>query len=202
MTIRHGLSILPVLLLAAGCTASPAATGLAETDDGSIIEPTFSLEPEQTDASLPSDELPQPTNDIGNGRPSTVTVTIAGNTSGANGTHTASGTTRLCGNALLNYAGNPNGFNYEFPFEGEHNPNDVSFAAENLLPGTSTSTFNLAVGITTNQITPGIIADPGGTAGDAGTATRTEADGTTTLVIHATNNRSETIDLTATCGPR
>jgi hypothetical protein len=191
------------LILVAACSATPGATTPIETDDTSNPEPTFTVEPEPTDE--PADtNLPtaQPTNDIGNGRPSTVTVTIAGNVSGANGTHTATGLTRVCGNFQLNYAGNPNGFNYEFPYEGEHNPNDVSFAAENLLPGTSTSSFNVDIGITTDQITPSIIANPGGTAGDAGTATRTEAGGTTTLVIHATNNRSETIDLTATCGPR
>jgi hypothetical protein len=201
ITLQRGLLIPTVLLLLAGCAAGPGATGPAETDS-SVTEPTFSLESEPTDAAVPIDETPQPANDIGNGRPSTVTVTIAGNTSGANGTYTATGTTRVCGNAQLNYSGNPKGFNYEFPYEGEHNPNDVSFAAEDLLPGTSTSTFHVDIGITTNQITPSIIGDPGGTAGDAGTATRTEAGGTTTLVIHATNNRSETIDLTATCGPR
>jgi hypothetical protein len=202
MTARRGFSIVAALVVVAACSATPGSTGPVATENSSSIGPTFTLEPEPTDESVPTDETPRPPNDIGNGRPSTVTVTIAGNTTGANGTHTATGTTRVCGNALLNLTGNPNGFNYEFPFEGEHDPEDVSFSAENLLPGTTTSTFYLSLGIVTNQITPSIIADPGGTAGDAGTATRTEAGGTTTLVIHATNNRSETIDLTATCGPR
>jgi hypothetical protein len=194
-------AILISLTLVTACT-TPGATTPIETDDTGLPETTFTVEPEPTDepidTSIPTE---RPTNDIGDGRPSTVTVTIAGNTSGANGTHTATGLTRVCGNLQFN-AGNPNGFNYEFPFEGEHNPKDVSFAADDLLPGASTSTFHVDIGITTDQITPSIIVDPGGTDGDAGTATRTEAGGTTTLVVHATNFRGETIDLTATCGPR
>jgi hypothetical protein len=196
------LSIAAWLILVAACSATPGVTAPAEPTESSFPEPTFTAEPEPTDepidTSLPTE---RPTNDIGDGRPSTVTVTIAGNVSGANGTHTATGLTRVCGNLQFN-AGNPNGFNYEFPYEGEHNPNDVSFDADDLLPGMSTSTFKVDIGITTDQITPSIIADPGGTDGDAGTATRTEAGGTTTLELHATNNRGETIDLTATCEPR
>jgi hypothetical protein len=199
MTARRGLSGIAVLVLVTACTATPASSGPAATDD--FTEPTFTVEPEATDEPLLSYEAP-PENDLGNQLPATVTVSISGNTSGANGSYTASGLTRICGNLQLNFTGNPNGFNLEVWYDGEHNPNDVSFAAENLLPGTTTSAFNVDIGITTNQITPSIIANPGGTVGDAGTATRTESGGITTLVIHATNNRSETIDLTATCGPR
>ena len=197
-----------VICLVAACTTTPGATGQGATFTepgaaGATTEPAATSGPAATGEALPTaagaaSDFVLPETDIGDGRPSTVTVTVAGNTSGADGSYTATGTTRACGNLFID----PDAFVYEFPFEGEHNPRDVSFAASPLRPGESTTTFNIDIGIETNQITPSIIADPGGTPGDAGTASRTHEGGTTTLVLHATNNRSETIDLTATCGPR
>lgn len=204
MSIRPQFVVAVALVLAlAACSGTPAATGPAETDD---IE---SLAPQTTPAA--GNSAPAATegsggvNDIGNGRPTTITLTVSGTTTGANGSYSDSGTTRICGNAQLNLTGNTRGFDYAYPFEGEHQIEDVTFDAEDLLPGTSTTSFNVDVNVVASSggHPPSIVIHPNvADSGDTGSAQRSDSDGTTTFTVDATNDAGQTIHMTVTCGPR
>lgn len=199
---RFGVAVALVLALAA-CSGTPAATGPAETDDVATLAPETT--PAADNSGPAATEGNGGVNDIGNGRPTTLSVTVAGTTTGADGSYSASGTTRICGNAQLNLTGNTRGFDYAFPFEGEHQIEDVTFDAEDLLPGTSTTSFNVDVNVVTSDggHPPSIVIHPNvPDSGDTGSAQRSDAGGTTTLTVDATNDFGETIHLTATCGPR
>jgi hypothetical protein len=202
MQRRFAIGVALVLALAA-CSTTPAATGPAETDD---LE-TFAAEPTLVaGTSGPADTAGTGgANDIGNGRPTTLTLTVTGTTTGADGSYSDAGTTRACGNVLLNLTGNTHGFDYAYPFEGDHQIEDVTFDAENLLPGSSTTSFNVDVNVVASDghRPPSIVIHPNvPNSGDTGNAQRSEAGGTTTLTVDATNDAGQTIHMTVTCGPR
>ena len=101
--------------------------------------------------------------------------------------------------------GNRRAFNFEFPSEGQYAIEDVSFGAADLVDGTTTSLFTIGVNVVTSAggKPPATVVHPDQAgSGDSGTARRIESNGTTSLVVHAVNRAGETVDLTATCGPR
>lgn len=197
----------------AGCGGGAStATNPLPTADVSTDEPEATEEPEPTDApeaTAPADSV-QPgasldPNDLGNGRPVTVTVTVSGTTTQGDGSYTATGVSRACGNAAINMTGNTKAFNLEFPFEETPQVRDVAFTADDLLPGTTTSSFHIGVSIQTpvGHEPPSIVIDtmPDG-PGHTGTAQRSEANGTTTLIVDGVDDLGVTLHMTATCGPR
>lgn len=201
MTSRSGSALAVSLVLAlAACGGAPAATPASlATDD----VPT--LGPEATNPGMATEE-PGATviaNDLGNGRPANVTVTIAG-TRQTDGTYQATDVSRICGNAMVNLTGNMRAFNFEFPFEATPQVGDVSFSAEDLVASSTTSSFHVDVSVIPMNGMPSLVIDTtdSGPAGHTGTAQRTEANGTTTLVVEATDDLGVSLHLTATCGPR
>lgn len=199
---RIALAVALVLLLSA-CSGTPVVTAPAGTDDGPAVTQGATAAPGNTEPA--ATEGTGTENDIGNGRPTTLTLTVSGTTTGGDGSYSATGTTRICGNAQLNLTGNTRGFDYAFPFEGEHQIEDVTFDAEDLLPGTSTTSFNVDVNVVASDghRPPSIVIQPNDPdSGDSGTAQRTDANGTTTLTVNATSDFGETISMTVTCGPR
>ena len=224
MTHRLALATALTLVLAA-CSATPGVShplgtepsstdtplSTAPADTSAATEPLATV-PSSTDTPLstapagtaaPSDAT-SPRNDIGNGRPATVTLVLSGTRTDSDGSYSASALTRVCGNAVLNMTGNTRAFDFEFPFEGKHQVEDVSFAANDLVPGASTSTFYIAVAVRTSVggQPPSTIIDAGKPgSGASGTAQRTEAGGTTTLTLTASSDDG-TINMTATCAPR
>ena len=126
----------------------------------------------------------------------------------ANGSYGASGMTRWCGDFQFATSGNLRGFDYGFPHDipppAKPQIEDVTFSAPDLLPGASTASFYLSVGVVSaaGQEPPSVVIQPGTIDGDSGTAQRTESGGTTTLTVDATNDFGEHVTLTATCGPR
>jgi len=191
-------------LALAACSGAPAQP--TEPPDGTDSLPT--LTEEATDTAAPTATLStEPTaggsSDDGNGWPATVTATIGG-TNRSNGTYSATGPARVCGNPLASIDPTGHGFVFEFPLDGDFNPRDVAFGAEELLPGTTTSLFNIGVSITNaagEEPAATVINPDLPDKGDTGTATLTEADGKRTVTLQAAGYFGETIQMTAVCGP-
>jgi hypothetical protein len=193
------LAVSLVLVLAA-CGGAPASTPASLASDD---VPTFA--PEVTNPGIATEQPGETTaaNDLGNGRPVDITLTLAG-TRDTDGTYHATGISRACGNAMVNMTGNMRAFNFEFPFEATPEVEDVSFAAEDLVAGSTTSSFHVDVTVIPMNGMPSLVIDTtdSGPAGHTGTAQRTEANGTTTLVVEAADDLGVSLHLTATCGPR
>lgn len=101
--------------------------------------------------------------------------------------------------------GNTREFDFEFPATGEFQIEDVTFNAEDLLPGASTPLFSIGVNVHArpNFVPPATVVHPNQTdSGDSGTARRSESGGTTTLIVDGVNEHGDTIHLEAICGPR
>jgi len=188
----------------AGCSSTPAQTlptEPVETDSPATLTPvvTPAAEPTATASSTEGSSA-----DNGNGWPVTVTATIAGTTTDSDGTYSATGPARLCGNPLASIDPTAHLFSFEFPLDGTFNPRDIAFGAEDLLPGTTTSLFNIGVTIVNSagHEPPATVITPDlPDRGDTGTATLTEADGKRTVTLQAAGYYGETIQLTAVCGP-
>ena len=188
-------------LVACGGTGSPTApVGPVESDDVPIV----------TAAPTAAGDVTAPpggnggSTDNGNGWPVTVNATIGGQDYfETGGSYNAAGAARVCGNFLASMDPTSHAFTFEFPLDGEHNPRDVAFAADDLASGSSTSTFSISVSVKTaaGAEPPAVVARPGETAGDAGQASLTDAGGIRTLTVDATNDFGTTINLTAVCGP-
>ena len=135
----------------------------------------------------------------------TIKLTLTNTLTESDGVYTATGPARFCGNAVYNMTGNLRAFNFEFPADGQYDINDVSFGAGDLVDGTTTGLFTIGVNVITGAggQPPATVIHPDQVgSGDSGSATRTESEGTTSLVVHAVNSAGETLDLQGTCGPR
>ena len=142
--------------------------------------------------------------DSGNGRLATVQVVLS-NTNTSDGSYSASGPARFCGNADFNLNGNERAFNFQFPLDlGTYEINDVTFDASDLVPGSNTDALFVSVNVTTadGHEPPATVADSEAEgADDTGQASLSESAGTRTLVVNATNDFGESIQLTASCAP-
>ena len=102
-----------------------------------------------TPSPLPVETAPAEV-DSGNGRPASITLELSGTTTQADGSYTSSGVARLCGNAVMNLTGNVREFSFEFPNDSDdHQIGDVTFSAQDLLPGATTTSFHIGVSVTT-----------------------------------------------------
>jgi hypothetical protein len=199
MSFQLGSALALSLVLALGaCGGTPAATSPLETDD------VATLQPDLTDAATPTQ--PGGTvagNIMGNGRPVDASVTIAGGSSN-DGSYHAVGLSRICGNPMINITGELNVFVFDFPYEETPEIADIHFSADDLVSGT-TDSFHVEVSVRPNggNSPPALVIDTkeDGPAGHSGTAQRTDANGTTTLVVDAVDDLGATLHLTATCGP-
>ena len=189
-----------LLLGVSACGGTPAATGPVESDDAPGLTPGATIpgsetttEPDGTSGAL----------DDGNGRPVEITLVISGSTS-SDGSYTASGQARYCGNPVMNLTGNPRAFGFEFPVEGEHEIEDVTFSADDLAPGSTTPLFHIGVSVKAKLggEPPSTVIHPDQPgSGDSGSAQLSVANDTRTLVVQGTNDFGDSISLTATCAP-
>lgn len=196
----------PLTLVAALALAGCGGTGTAtqpvdplETDEVPIVTPVATV---AGDPTAPPDSNGGPA-DNGNGWPVTVTVTISG-TNDSDGSYGATALARGCGNPFASIDPTAPAFTFEFPLDGEHNPRDIAFSAEDLRPGASTTLLHVGVSIVNAEgrepaatVVDSALLD----SRDTGQASLTEADGKRTLVVNATNSFGESIQLTAVCGP-
>ena len=213
MTGWWRLLLLVVVMLAA-CSAAPAAT----TPTPFETEP---IETQPVDTQQPETDAPEPTptptaaesavNGLplsdGNGWPMTVSATLSGTFYDSDGSYSGSGPARWCGNALGNVLGNVRAFNFEFPLDtATGNIRDVTFSADDLVPGATTSVFHIDVGVHTaaggDPASTVINAGETGTAvSGTGSAALTVAGGTRTLELQATSDDGENIKLKGSCSP-
>jgi hypothetical protein len=194
-----------VLLVMAACGGS---SGTSEPSAPVETEPVTNPEP----TPAPPAESPAPpaatalAPDDGNGRPATVSLTLSGTTVQADGTYTASGAARWCGDAVVNLTGNLRAFNFEFPLDGGGDQiGDVTFSAEDLLPGASTTSFHIGVNVKTadgHEPAATVVDTAQAGSDDSGSAQLAESAGTTTLTVVGADEIGQTIQMTATCGPR
>lgn len=195
--------VLMVAMSACGGGQAPTQTGEPdETEDIATDEPT----PVQTDvASATPEPSAAETFDSGNGRPVTITFTLSGTTTDVDGAYTGSGPARLCGNAVMNLTGNTKSFSVEFPDSGDPAQiKDLTFGADDLVANSSTGVFYVSVSVKAadGHEPPSLVFDTESGGDASGSAQRSEAGATTTLILQASDDLGQTISLTATCGPR
>ncbi len=207
MQLQLATAVTMALALAlAACSSAPAQTLPTEPVETQSLPTLTPLLTQTAEPTAPPTSTGGSSSDDGNGWPVTVSATLAGTNFGnvSDGTYTATGPATICGNLIASIDPTDHSFTFEFPLDGAFNPRDVHFSADDLLPGTTTSLFNIGVSIVNSEG-----AEPPATVirpdlpdqGDTGTATLTETDGKRTLTLHATSDFGETIQLTAVCGP-
>jgi hypothetical protein len=204
------------VLILAGCSATPAA--VSPTPFATEPVETEPLDTEPIDTEAPTDTLePTPVADHsadgglplsdGNGWPMTVSATLSGTFYDSDGSYSGSGAARWCGNALGNISLNLRAFNFEFPLDtATGNIRDVTFSADDLVPGATTGIFHIDVGVHTaaggDPASTVINAGETGTAvSGTGTAQLTVDGSTRTLQVDATSDDGEHIKLKGSCSP-
>lgn len=199
-----------VLLVLGACSGSPAATSPTPFD----TEP-FETEPVDTEPAATDTVEPEPTASEatasglplsdGNGWPMTVSATLTGTFGDSDGSYSGSGAARWCGDAVTHLTGNKRSFNFEFPLDTTTgNINDVTFSADDLVPGTSTTTFHISVNVHTGAgFDPAAtVVDPGTTgiaSSGKGSASLAVDGGTRTLDLQATSDYGENVKLKGSC---
>lgn len=190
-------------LLATACGGQvPAATPTDEAFE------TF--EPEDTPEDTFYEEEtfpPEPTPesgllDFGHGLPTNVMAILDSGifvTQFADGTFTSAGASRSCG-GLAVYK---RGFSFEFPDAAATGDiRDTTFFAEELVPGTSTSSFQLSVSVGNATIGSPDVTGLNTADGATGTASLTvDEEGARKLVADIADDDGISVHLDVTCGP-
>jgi hypothetical protein len=143
--------------------------------------------------------------DSGPDWPTTVDVTLSPGQyvdEFAEGSFSSAGPTRICGN----YSFAPNSFNLEFPRDGDGlDIQDVTFNANELTPGTTTTAFYISVTISEeaiDDVRPSTVLDTSDPRfGASGTAELSVVDGQRVLTVDAADEDGMSVQLTATCSP-
>jgi len=187
------------------CGGTPATGELVdplETESVATLEP--SAAPPGDSAAPPEATSTEP--DDGNGRPATVSLVLSGTMTQADGSYSGSGAARFCGDAVFHLTGNLREFSFEFPLDdGGEQVRDVTFSADDLVPGATTDLFHIGVSVLTASLhePPALVIDTAlAGSDDSGSAQLAESAGTTTLTLDAVDELGQTIQMTATCGPR
>ena len=194
---------LALVLAACGGGAAPTVGVTAGPDQSQDVGARETPEPTQgvEDSTAPQASSAQ--SDTGTDRPATIHLDLSGTDTDSDGGYTSSGPARLCGNGIAAELGNPRGFGFEFPHSGDYEIIDVTFAADDLVAGASTSTFRVDVTVHAKAggEPPATVVDTSH-SGNSGTAQLADAGGTITLTVDGSDDIGQTIHMVATCGPR
>jgi hypothetical protein len=201
------LVVLLVVITACGA-AAPVTTPTAqpnETEHVSSFQPVTTPETTAETTVAPATGPTDSTaSDTGLDWPTTVDATMSTgiyDKEFADGHFTSAATARQCGSTVLF----PRGFLFGFPHDIQHHDvEDVTFSAQELLPGTSTSSFSISVNIDSAAMGPRPLtflnpSDP--QSGDTGNAQLSVVNGTRSLIVDAAGEGGVTIHLTAVCSP-
>ena len=140
-------------------------------------------------------------------RPTDVVVAISGDVQGYDGVYRASGISRICGKLDLMMPHRANSFVVEFPdMEPNLQVTALSFNADTLRAGTTTSSFSLSVAVRTpSGGTPPayVVRANQPQYGEPGSAQRVKAAGRDSLTIDgvATKGTKVRVRATVTCRP-
>jgi hypothetical protein len=198
------LGVLLVVIAACGAAApvTTPTTQPKQTEKVSSFQPVTTPETTVAPPAGPTDSTASL--DTGTDWPTTVDVTLSTgiyDKEFADGNFTSAATARQCGTDYLS----PSDFAFGFPKDIEHHDvQDVSFGADVLLPGTSTSSFVINVNIDSaaQDRRPGTSLDPSNPqSGDTGTAQLSVVNGTRSLTVDAAGEGGVTIHLVAVCSP-
>lgn len=194
--------VLAVLTACGGSAATFAPTARPNPTEAPVTTFLPITTPEFTFGPLPSLPGSTASMDSGNDWPATVQTTLSPGrfvNEFANGSFTDSATARECGNDFLY----PNGFGFGFPHDLDPHPiEDVTFSAQELVPGTTTTLFHIGVTISEEAggAHPGTDLDTSDPQfGASGTAQLTVEGGSRHLVVQAADADGVEIHLTATC---
>ena len=200
-----GYRLVLVMLMGAGAGLSCGGSAPQESLNGTEADPASDIAVEPAVApAVPPAEVAAPVEDLGNDRPATVSLSLS-NSRTYEGDYQASGRARICGNAMRAMNGKVNGFNFEFPVEGDFEIVDVAFAAEELPAGSTTTQYYLSVGVKAKRggRPPSFVLRTNQPQfHEVGRATRSEEGGTLRIVVEGVNDLGERLQMTAECGPR
>jgi len=209
--IRRMLAALAICFAIGACAgAQPTPGATDEAQETEFVEPdeTEFVEPEETQPDFdpgPTPAIDPSTYDDGNGWSVTPTVTLSGTgTFLLDGVYTATDKARICGLTSFDLYGNTDAFTFEFPSDQFLELNDISFRAEHLAPGTTTSAFHVSALIVkaSGQSAPAFAFDTVVHADtDSGTATMHEENGHRILDVEAVNDLGHHLRLHADCIP-
>lgn len=185
------------------CSGTPAVSEPTESEDFPAAT-TATTTPAVVNPTESAPDATASPNVAGFGRPAEVTLVLAGTMFEEDGAYTASGPARYCGNTQINLTGNLRAFGFEFAEPGEGDIEDITFSADDLVPGSTTTSFYLSANVVApvGGTGPATIVQPKYPgSGDSGTASLSEADGTSTLIVQGTNVDGGSMNMTVTCGP-
>jgi hypothetical protein len=121
------------------------------------------------------------------------------------GQYHASGLSRYCGTMTLGQPQRVKSFTVELPYEGEFVIRDLSFDAETLPSGSTTTSYYLSVSLTTSQggkPAASVLRTRQPQFNERGTASLTVTGETARLKIDGMDDRGQTLDMTVVCGPK
>jgi hypothetical protein len=203
---------LVLVLILGGCSTAPVASTPTPFEPEPFETEPVDTEPPATDtleltpAATESTAVGLPLSD-GNGWPAEVSATLSGTFNDSDGSYSGSGPARWCGDAVIHLTGNERSFNFEFPLDTPTgNIRDVTFSADDLVPGASTSVFHISVSVHTaadfdpaaTVVDPG---EPGIASSGTGSAKLMVDDSNRTLELQASTNDGETVKLKGSCSP-
>ncbi len=142
-------------------------------------------------------------NVAGCGRPAEISLVLADTMFDEDGSYAASGPATYCGNTAI-LLGNVRAFDFQFTPLGDGDIRDITFDADDLVPGSTTTSFYLSAGVRApvGGLGPDTVVQPKNPgSGDSGTASLFEANGTSTLIVQGTNVDGGSMNMTVTCGP-
>jgi len=138
-------------------------------------------------------------------RRATVTATIE-NDKYYSGTYTATGMARICGKWTMSFPNRENAFTVEFPDdEPDLKVRTLSFDAESLIPGSTTASFYLAVGVRVGERGAPplyVVRANQPQYNEPGTATMANDKGVTTLNVTGSAPLGVTVRVKVTCDPK
>ena len=190
-------------LACAGSKPDNAEDGAASDTTGAAEEPREADEETAAPAAAQAEPAAAEQRDTISRRPVDIALTI-GNSRTYAGSYRASGISRGCGNMVLSMTGQEKAFNVEFPYEGEFEIVDLSFAADTLAPGTATDKYYLSVSLKTKdggRPPSFVLRTKEPRFKETGKATLAVNGGTAQLAVEGRNDLGETLQMTVVCKP-
>ena len=189
-------------LACAGSKPDNAEDAAASDTTGAAEEPREA--DEQSPAAAPAEPAAAEQRDTISRRPVDIALTIANSRTYA-GSYRATGISRGCGNMVLSMTGQEKAFNVEFPYEGDFEIVDLSFAADTLAPGTETDKYYLSVSLKTKdggRPPSFVLRTKEPRFKETGKAQLAVDGGTAQLTVSGSNDLGETLKMTVVCKPK
>jgi hypothetical protein len=190
-------------LACAGSKPDNAEDAAVSDTTGAAEEPREADEETAAPAAAQAEPAAAAQRDTISRRPVDIALTI-GNSRTYAGSYRASGVSRGCGNMVLSMTGQEQAFNVEFPYEGDFEIVDLSFAADTLAAGAATDKYYLSVSLKTKDggRPPSFVLRTNEPRfKETGKAKLAVNGGTAQLGVEGRNDLGETLQMTVVCKP-